>query len=174
MDDQGKTPEEKLAEEQALLDEYKKLKENSVSKEQYERDIKALEEKNKLYLKAITEGRRVDTPSEDTKPLAEAIKQVNKFKGTNLDFWKEHTSVIDRVLKETPEAEIIRITGQEGLDELIKVNTAMKQMVQDADGDPDYFRSLYSQRVKDSYPRMSSDIDNAGSLANYLMAQNNK
>lgn len=164
---------ENLQEEKVLLDEYKRLQENSVSKEKYEKDIKELKEKNKLYLDAITNGKNVEVESDNGMGLEDKIKELSKFKGTNLDYWKKTTSAIDDVLKQMPEAEITKVTGVEGLEELIKVNEGMKQMVADANGDPDYFRTLYKQRIQDSAPRISAEIEKAGGLYNYL-AKNTK
>ena len=157
-----------LQEESVLLDEYKKLQENTVSKEKYNKDIQELKDKNALYLKAITEGQKVDMPDENQTSLEEKIKNMSKFKGTNLEYWQNMTSAIDDVLKKTPESEITKVTGIEGLEELVKVNEGMKQMVADANGDPDYFRTLYKQRVQDSSPKISSDIERAGNVFNYL------
>ena len=155
-----------------ILDEYKKLKENSVSKEKYEKDMAVLKEKNEMYLKAITEGSKVDLPNSDSKSLQETIADLSKFKGTNLEYWQKTNAAIDKILKEVPEQEIIRVTGSEGLDELIKVNEGMKKMVEDAHGDPDYFRTLYGNRVKDSATRISSEIEKAGNLFSYLEKKN--
>jgi hypothetical protein len=163
-----------LAEESVMLEEYKKLKENSVSKEQYEKDINLLKEKNSLYLKAITEGERVELPQENSGSLEDAINSISKFRGTNLEYWQEMTPLIDRVIKEIPEAEITKIAGGEGLEEIIKVNEAMKKMVSDSKGDPDMFRTLYKQRVTDSAPKISSDIEKNGGLINYLYNQSIK
>lgn len=161
-------------EEAVMLQEYQKLKENSVSKEKYEADIKELKDKNELYLKAITEGGKVDTPRDDSGSIEDAISNVSKFKGTNLDYWKEMTSAIDKTLKAIPEKDIINSIGSDGLDEILKVNEGMKQMVEDANGDPDYFRVLYKNRIQDSAPRISSQIEKAGSLATYLTEMQNK
>ena len=164
---------ENLQEEKVLLDEYKKLQESTVSKEKYEKDIKELKEKNKLYLDAITNGKNVEVESDNKMSLEDKIKDISKFKGTNLQYWEKVTSAIDDVLKQTPEAEITKITGPEGLEELIKVNEGMKQMVADANGDPDYFRTLYNQKIQDSSPRISAEIEKAGGVYNYL-AKNTK
>ena len=161
-------------EEAVMLQEYQKLKENSVSKEKYEADIKELKDKNELYLKAITEGGKVDTPRDDSGSIEDAISNLSKFKGTNLDYWKEMTSAIDKTLKAIPEKDIINSIGSDGLDEILKVNEGMKQMVEDANGDPDYFRVLYKNRIQDSAPRISSQIEKAGSLATYLTEMQNK
>lgn len=165
--------ENSLAEEKGILQAYKNLQENTVSKEKYEADIKALKDRNELYLKAITEGKSVDLP-QDNVSMEDRIVKLSKFKGTNLDYWKELCPTIDALLKQMPESEIVKITGEEGLEELVKVNEGMKQMVADSNGDADYFRSLYKARVKDSSPRISAEIEKAGSLANYLVQQSNK
>lgn len=164
----------KLAEEQALLSEYKKLQANSVSKEDHEKVVKELQEKNALYLKAITEGAKNVEIDNKEKPLTDLISEVSEFKGTNLEYWKKMTKAIDRVVKETPSETISEIAGTEGLDEIIKVNMHMKKMVEDSNGDPDMFRNLFKDRVLDSAPRISAEINKAGSLANYLVEQSKK
>lgn len=161
-------------EEAVLLKEYKKLQENSVSKEKYEADIKELREKNDLYLKAITEGGKVDTPRDDSGSIEDAIVNLSNFKGTNLDYWQKMTAAIDKTIHSMSEKDIINSIGSDGLDELIKVKEGMKKMVDDANGDPDYFRVLYKNRIQDSAPRISSEIERAGSLASYLTNQNKK
>lgn len=164
-EEQKTTP---LDEESALLKAYKNLEANSVSKEKYEKDINELKEKNELYLKAITEGKDVDTPSDKEYDIKSGISNISKFKGTNLEYWKQMTELTDNVLKALPESEITKIAGVEGLEEIVKVNEGMKQLIKDADGDPDYFRTLYKQRVQDSSPRISAEIEKNGGLFNYL------
>lgn len=163
----------KLDEESALLKAYKNLQETTVSKEQYNKEVTELKEKNAMYLKAIIEGAQVDTPSEKEYDIPAHIAKVNKFKGTNLDYWKQMTELTDNILKSTPNEQIIKIAGSEGLDEIIKVNEGMKQMVKDSNNDPDLFRSLFNARVVDSAPNISAGINKAGGLVNYLQ-QNSK
>lgn len=164
-----------LNEESALLKAYKNLEANSVSKEVYDRKIKELEDKNKLYLKAITEGERVEVESaKDDVSLEDRIKELSKFKGTNLEFWREMTSAIDSMLTSMPESEIVKITGSEGLEEMIKVNEGMKAMVKDSNGNPDMFRTLYKDRVMESSPRIGSEIEKNGGLTNYLLNKQQK
>lgn len=157
-----------LKEEEVLLKEYKKLQENTVSKEKYEADIKALKDKNDLYLKAITEGGEVDAPRDDSGSVIDTISDLSKFKGTNLDYWKKTTKAIDQTIKTLGNEEISKVIGADGLDELIEVNEGMKQMVKDSNDDPDYFRTLYNRYVKDDAPRISSEIERAGGLVNYF------
>lgn len=159
---------EENKEESAILKAYKELEANSVPKDKYEKDIASLEEKNRIYLKAITEGDKVELPSDDGKTLKESIAELNKFAGTNLEYWQKMTTAIDKMVKEVPEAEITKITGSDGFDDLIKVNEGMKQMISDANGDPDVFRALYKNRVKDDAPKISSEIEKAGGLYSYL------
>jgi hypothetical protein len=165
MEESQNTP---IEEEKNLLDEFKKLKENSVSIEKYKADIEELKEKNQLYLKAITEGGKVPQQEEPDIPLDERIERLSRFRGTNLDYWNETTKAIDQLFQKMSEEEINSVTGQDGLDELLEVRNVMRQMVDDANGDPDYFIKLYKQRVKDSAPKISADIEKAGGLVNYL------
>lgn len=163
-----------LTEESALLKAYKELEKNTVSKEAYDKRVKELEEKNKLYLKAITEGERLEAEDSKDVSLEDKIVELSKFKGTNLDYWTKMTSAIDSMLKSVPESEIVKITGSEGLEEMVKVNEGMKQLVKDSNGNPDMFRTLYKDRVIDSAPRISSEIEKAGSLTNYLINKQQK
>ena len=47
------------------------------------------------------------------------------------------------------------------------INTP-KEMVEKANGDPDYFRAIYKNEVADSARTISADIERAGGLINYL------
>lgn len=175
MEKENKTVSEDkltLEEESALLKELKKLQENSVPKDQYEKDLKAEKEKADMYLQAIVQGNTVDAPETDSKSLEEMIKESNDFKGTNLEFWTKQTKLIDKVLKEVPDNEISTIAGDDGIENIVKVNSVMKDLVKKADGDPDYFISLYNNRVRESSPTIASDINKAGSLINYLSQPN--
>lgn len=156
-------------EESILLKEYKKLQENTVSKEKYEADIKALKDKNDLYLKAITEGEKVDVSSEkDSGSVTDTIKELSQFKGTNLDYWKKTTKAIDQTIKALGNETIAKTIGPDGLEELVQVNEGMKSLVKDSQDDPDYFRTLYKARVQDSAPRISAEIEKSGGLVGYF------
>ena len=113
-------------------------------------------------------------PTEKEYDIPEHIAKLNKFKGTNLEYWKQTTELTDKILTTMPKADIIKVTGDKGLESLIKVNEGMKQMVKDSNDNPDMFRSLYRARVIDSAPNISANIESAGGLVNYLQQQNNK
>lgn len=168
VDEIKKDEKDANAEENALLHEYKRLQANSVPKEKYEKDIAELREKNAIYLKAITEGKQVDLPTDNSISVNDAIADISKFRGTNLEYWQKMTTTIDKVLSSMSESEITKITGADGLEEIVKVNEGMKQLVKDSNGDSDYFRTLYKNRVMDSAPRISTEIEKAGGLVNYF------
>ena len=166
---QSDKPASDLNNEATILEEYQKLKASSVSREQYEADLKAEKERSALYLKAITEGGKVDTPTDNnSESLQEGIVKMSKFKGTNLEYWQKMTPLIDRVIKEVPQSEITKVTGQDGLEGMIRVNEGMKKLVKQSDGDPDTFKTLYKRYVNDSSPKISADIESAGGLVSYL------
>lgn len=175
-DEITKEPEDtSLVEEETLLKQYKELQANSVPKEQYQKDIAALKEKNAMYLKAITEGGKVDTHSEeDSGSIQDAISDLSKFKGTNLDYWKKTTKAIDKTIKALGEDTITKTIGVDGLEELVEVNEGMKQMIEDSQDDPDYFRTLYRQKVQDSAPRISAEIEKSGGLVGYFSKKSKK
>lgn len=167
--------QENMNEEELLIKEYKKLQENSVPREKYDADIKALRDKNEIYLKAITEGGKVDTDSDkDSGSVTDTISELSKFKGTNLDYWKKSTKAIDQTIKALGQDEISRTIGSDGLEELIKVNESMKKMVEDSEDDPDKFRLLYKSRIVESAPRIGAEIEKSGGLVNYFAKKQNK
>lgn len=157
--------------ESELLKAYRELQDNSVSKEKYENDISELKDKNRMYLEAITSGERIPT-EEDGSSLEDLIKDLTKFKGTNLEYWEKTTKAIDKLLDRVPQEELLNTVGAEGVDEIIKVNNYMKELVNEADGSAEYFRTLYNNKIADSAPKISSEINSAGGLTNYLLKQN--
>lgn len=174
MAEETKDTTELQDDEQALLKAYQELQAGSISREEHERIVKDLKSKNKLYLDAILEGRKkVDTGEEPAKTLEEIAKGLSEFKGTNLDFWAQTVEAIDTVMRDVPEQDIVQITGSDGFDELLKIRSVMGKMVEDANGSSDYFRTLYKARIVDSAPRISSDIEQAGGLVNYISTNKN-
>ena len=169
MENPEEVKDSTLKEEEVLLREYKKLQENTVSKEKYEADIKALKDKNDLYLKAITEGEKVDVSTDkDSGSVIDTISELSKFKGTNLDYWKKTTKAIDQTIKALGSEAVTKAIGSDGLEELIEVKETMSKMVDDSQDDPDYFRTLYKARIKDSAPNISASIEKAGGLVDYF------
>lgn len=150
-----------------LLEKYQELKESSISKEQYEKDIKELKEKNNLYLNAIISGKKNDIP-EDNIPLDKQIEDLTNFRGTNLEYWEKTTTAIDKMLKSYPKKEIAKTIKRSGLDELIKVNEGMKYIISKSDGNSDQFINNYNNLVEESSEIIASEINEAGSLVNYL------
>lgn len=164
-----------LQEEAGILEAYKQLQASTVSKEQYEKEMALLKEKNAMYLKAITEGSKVNTSETiDSVKLEDSVADMSKFKGTNLEYWQKMTPIIDKTLETVPDDVLESMISQEGIDELIKVNTVMKQLVEKADGSAGYFRTLYDGRVAESSNKISSEIDRSGNLVKYLMDTQNK
>lgn len=158
-----------INEEASILKEYNKLKANSIPKEKYEADLKAANDKAALYLKAITEGNKVELPADKSSgSVKDSIAELSKFKGTNLEYWQKMTPTIDALLRSMPEEEITKTVGSEGLEEIIKVNETMKALVEESNGDPDYFRTLYKNKIADAAPRISGEIEKAGGVVNYF------
>ena len=81
-----------------LLEEIKNLKANSVSKEEYQKQV----EKNKALMRQIIEGGGTNSEPEETVNIEDLRNEIfiNSQKLTNLDFWKKVLTLREERLKE--------------------------------------------------------------------------
>ncbi len=147
-----------------IAQEYAKLKENSIPKDQHQQELaKLIAEKNRLAT-ALIKGDSVGSDTASTQNAEELRKEIANMKqGTNLDYISKVVQLGKAVGPEifcksghikngedrdgnpifdkyTPTAEELAI-AQHTLDEL-------DLMVKESNGDPNQFRLLYNQRVK--------------------------
>lgn len=81
-----------------LLEEIKNLKANTVSKEEYQKQV----EKNKALMRQIIEGGGTNSEPEETVNIEDLRNEIfnNSQKLSNLDFWKKVLTLREERLKE--------------------------------------------------------------------------
>lgn len=138
-------------ETQKYLDEIKKLKDSTVSKEKYEK----LMEENRNLLNTIVQGREEEEPEEDPVDL-EALRK-DLFSGkemTNLDYCRKALALRNETLKQTGKDIFV---GQghaltptaEAYESAQRVADVMAECIEDCDGDPDVFTARLMARTND-------------------------
>lgn len=133
-----------------LLDEIKKLKENTVSKEEYNK----LQEKNKTLMRQIINGGGTKRESEDTITIEEARKQIfeNTDNLSNLDFWK-NTLVLRKQRLETEGVDVFLPKGKktrysrDDIESANHVAEVIEQLIEDSEGSEARFNALLNEAL---------------------------
>lgn len=135
------------------IEALKEMKENTVSKEQYQ---KVCEEKKQL-LKSLVNGEKIEQPEEEKMPLLDLNKKLFTQDLNNLEFIKTALELRERTLEETgkdiflPEGKNIA-PSQEDYQCAEKVASVFQQCVDIADGDSNVFTNELQRRTVDSAP----------------------
>lgn len=136
--------------QQMYLDEIKNLKENSVSKEDYNK----LLTENRNLLKSIVEGKTQDTTVEEqpSRDIKEILGDFNSD-STNLDHIKAVLELHDKRLEQgyndfVPMGHNISPTDED-IEDAQQVYDFLQDLVKTADGNADVFNNEYQRRVKD-------------------------
>ena len=133
-----------------LLEEIKNLKENTVSKEDYNKQV----EKNKALMKQIINGGGTKVEAEDTVDLGEIRKAIFE-KGedmSNRDFWKNVLALRkERLEKEgvdvfLPKGRKTRYT-RDDLESAQKVAEVIGQLIKDTEDNPLLFNTLLNNAI---------------------------
>lgn len=148
-------PNEEASMETDYVEAIKNLKQNSVSKADYD----ALRLENKKLLQAVVNGQTVEVePEEPEVDLAELRKNVfNNPNQTNLEYVTNVLKLRDAVLEKegydvfVPQSSQYSPT-QDDIARANKVAEQFKEMVEIADGNPNVFLNEYQRRVKDDIP----------------------
>lgn len=166
------TDEERIAAEEAakqqqvqqdeaynnLLEELKKAKENSVSKEEYNRVVarnKTLSEKYVDSLEERTNKAEEEAPKPNVIEMRKELFGNDRKEMTNLEYMDKVVKFRDAAI-EAGERDPFLPTSGDNKDSLEAHNTAekvangLKQMIKDANGSPDAFNALYQARVEDT------------------------
>ena len=148
-------PNEEASMETDYVEAIKNLKQNSVSKADYD----ALRLENKKLLQAVVNGQTSEVePQEPEVDLAQLRKNVfDNPNQTNLEYITNVLKLRDAVLEKegydvfVPQSSQYSPT-QDDIARANKVAEQFKEMVDIADGNPNVFLNEYQRRVKDDIP----------------------
>lgn len=145
-------PNEEASMETDYVEAIKNLKQNSVSKADYD----ALRLENKKLLQAVVNGQTIEVePEEPEVDLAQLRKNVfDNPNQTNLEYVTNVLKLRDAVLEKegydvfVPQSSQYSYT-QDDIARANRVAEQFKEMVEIADGNPNVFLNEYQRRVKD-------------------------
>lgn len=148
-------PNEEASMETDYVEAIKNLKQNSVSKADYD----ALRLENKKLLQAVVNGQTVEVePEEPEVDLAQLRKNVfDNPNQTNLEYVTNVLKLRDAVLEKegydvfVPQSSQYSPT-QDDIARAQRVAEQLKEMVDVSDGNPNVFLNEYQRRVKDDMP----------------------
>lgn len=146
---------------EVYIDEIKKLKNNSVSKDEYNA---ILEERNKL-VKALVDGDEVDLPNNGSGAAEDLDKEISNLRKellneesglSNLDYWTKALALRDKLIERDgddadpflPNSSQVDVTetDREAVD---KVVSCVKDCIEKAEGDDAAFVGMLTSRIKD-------------------------
>ena len=134
-----------------LLDEMKKLKENSVSKEEYEKE----RAKNKELMKRLVEGGGQEDKTDETIDLDKIREDLFKNNAEGLskrEFWKRVLTLRHERLKNEgvdiflPKGRKTRYTRLD-IESADKVDETISQMIEDSEDNPALFDVLFNESL---------------------------
>lgn len=148
-------PNEEATMETDYVEAIKNLKQNSVSKADYD----ALRLENKKLLQAVVNGQTIEQEVQEPEvDLAELRKKVfDNPNQTNLEYVTNALKLREAVLEKegydvfVPQSSQYNPT-QDDIARANKVAEVFQEMVDIADGDPNVFLNEYQRRVKDDMP----------------------
>ena len=148
-------PNEEASMETDYVEAIKTLKQNSVSKADYD----ALRLENKKLLQAVVNGQTIEVePEEPEVDLAQLRKNVfDNPEQTNLEYVTNVLKLRDAVLEKegydvfVPQSSQYSPT-QDDIARAQRVAEQFKEMVDIADGNPNVFLNEFQRRVKDDMP----------------------
>ena len=156
----------------ALAKALKEARENSVSKEEYEK----LKEENKKLVSEIINGEggagngQTITPEKaDIKALREKLYGPKSSELTNLEFWKNTLELRDAVIAQEgydpflPYGEKIKPTAQD-MEKANNVATVIKECIDDSNGDSEIFTALLQSKTNNDSPSFLAHLKQIGAL----------
>lgn len=136
------------------IDTIKKMKENSVSKEKYQK----LESENAKLLEAIMEGKEIDNPAKSADE-GESIEDLRKellnedSNLTDLQYCEKMLQLRDMIIEQGGEDPMLPNNGKvtaEDIDGVEKVVAAMKDAIELADGSSEVFKAKLMSMTVDN------------------------
>ena len=140
-----------------LAEELKRLKENSVPKEEFNRLAQRNKTLSEKYIDSLgerTNKEQEEQPKPDVDKMRNELFGDNRKEMTNLEYMDKVVKFRDAAI-EAGERDPFLPTSGDNKDSLEAHNTAekvangLKQMIKDANGSPDAFNALYQARVED-------------------------
>lgn len=148
------TQQDQQDQNQNYIETIKNLKENSVSKEEYQRVLKD----NKQLLETLMSGGQIETPKPGKEEIDKSINDLRKQiktrdNMTNLDFTKAALELRQQVL-ERDGGDIFVAPGRKyspTKDDYVaaqRVADIFQECVDEADGDPSIFTNAITRRIR--------------------------
>lgn len=166
----GKKPEE--TDNVALAKALKEARENSVSKEEYEK----LQEENKRLVSEIINGEggagngQTITPEQaDIKALREQLYGPKSSELSNLEFWKKTLELRSAVIAQEgydpflPYGEKIKPTAQD-MEKANNVATVVQECINESNGDSEIFTALLQSKTNNDSPSFLAHLKSIGAL----------
>ena len=166
----GKKPEE--TDNVALAKALKEARENSVSKEEYEK----LQEENKRLVSEIINGEggagngQTITPEQaDIKALREQLYGPKSSELSNLEFWKKTLELRSAVIAQEgydpflPYGEKIKPTAQD-MEKANNVATVVQECIDESNGDSEIFTALLQSKTNNDSPSFLAHLKSIGAL----------
>lgn len=135
-------------EDQNLMEEFQKLKANSVSKEEYERVL----ERNKELTQNWAQGRTNDQTPVDTDTVESLRKELfaeDRAELNNLESAEKILKLRQKLIDEGKQDPFVN-TNSKNVDDYEtakRVADGLQHMVDEADGDPDVFNAMLGRQV---------------------------
>ena len=156
LDQQQQT--EVAPEDKTLLEAYNELKENSISKKEYDRVLKRNEDLTQALIRNDKLNIEDQEPKESNmakiKRLTNELYSNNREDMTNLDYCQKTVELRDAIIAEGGRDPFLPTSGENkdsyaNQQTAEKVANGLRKMVEDANGSPEAFNSLYQARVED-------------------------
>ena len=165
-----KKPEE--TDNVALAKALKEARENSVSKEEYEK----LKEENKKLVSEIINGEggagngQTITPEQaDIPALREKLYGPKSSELSNLEFWKKTLELRNAVIAQEgydpflPYGEKIKPTAQD-MEKANNVATVVQECIDESNGDSEIFTALLQSKTNNDSPSFMAHLKSIGAL----------
>ena len=166
----GKKPEE--TDNVALAKALKEARENSVSKEEYEK----LQEENKRLVSEIINGeggagngQTIAPEQADIKALREQLYGPKSSELSNLEFWKKTLELRSAVIAQEgydpflPYGEKIKPTAQD-MEKANNVATVVQECIDESNGDSEIFTALLQSKTNNDSPSFLAHLKSIGAL----------
>ena len=159
---QVKAPEEPKTASPDIQDFIKEVKENGVSKAEYEKVLaerdKAIQDRNQV-MRSVLDGETLNTTPKSEKTIeeyrAEYSKILKKRDATNLEVVTAQMNLRDAILASGGQDPCVAPNGTEAdYASAAKVAQAKKECILEANGDPKKFLYLWEQRIAQDDPTL--------------------